>query len=274
MPPTVSLTSPGYGATFTSPAKISLAATVNPNGHTIAKVQFYADGTLVGEATSAPYAADWAATGVGACNLTARVLYESNGSVDSQPVKVTLTTLPAPWETADLGGGIAAGDAVFTNDTFVVTGAGNIGSTADNFRYVYQTLSGDGDITVELKSAALSSPAGRVGVMIRESLANGAKAAFVGLDSNGACHTIWRTATGGDSNDSVPSMKATSDLWVRLVRSGNRLTAYYSTNGRRWSSAGNQTISMASNIYIGLAVASGNTDTPVVANFGTPVVTP
>ncbi|HVM48129.1 MAG TPA: Ig-like domain-containing protein, partial [Candidatus Acidoferrum sp.] len=44
-PPTVTLTSPTDGSTYTAPASIPLAANVVSNGQTITKVQFYSNGT-------------------------------------------------------------------------------------------------------------------------------------------------------------------------------------------------------------------------------------
>ena len=53
--PTIVLSSPVSGASYTAPATISLAASVTANGHTITQVQFYNGATLLGAVAAAPY---------------------------------------------------------------------------------------------------------------------------------------------------------------------------------------------------------------------------
>jgi subtilisin-like proprotein convertase family protein len=90
--PTVALTSPATGATFTAPAAINLAASVTPNGHTITKVQFYNGTTLLGEDTSAPYAFAWSSVAAGSYSLTARAIYDAGSTVSSAPVNTSVQT--------------------------------------------------------------------------------------------------------------------------------------------------------------------------------------
>jgi len=51
-------------------------------------------------------------------------------------------------------------------------------------------------------------------------------------------------------------------------RSGNTFTGYSSTDGVNWLQLGNaQTISMAQNVYIGLAVSANNNSVLATATF-------
>jgi hypothetical protein len=61
------------------------------------------------------------------------------------------------------------------------------------------------------------------------------------------------TTTGGSGT--------APNLWVQLVRSGDTITASSSTDGATWTVIGSTTVTMASNCYIGLSVASGSTTT-------------
>jgi hypothetical protein len=71
-----------------------MAATAS--GDAIARVEFYAGGTLVGTATAPPYAAIWSAQTAGTFLLTA-VAYDSAGvSTTSPAVSMTMQTTPAP----------------------------------------------------------------------------------------------------------------------------------------------------------------------------------
>jgi hypothetical protein len=69
--PTVSLTGPANGSTFSAPASIALAATASDVDGTVARVDFYAGSTLIGSDTSPPYAWSWSNVSVGSYALTA-----------------------------------------------------------------------------------------------------------------------------------------------------------------------------------------------------------
>jgi hypothetical protein len=88
--PTVSLTSPSNGATFTSPAKISLAANAADPDGTVTKVEFFNGGTKLAEDTSAPYTGQWNVGAAGSYTLTARVTDNSGATTTSTPVTITV----------------------------------------------------------------------------------------------------------------------------------------------------------------------------------------
>jgi regulation of enolase protein 1 (concanavalin A-like superfamily) len=70
--------------------------------------------------------------------------------------------------------------------------------------------------------------------------------------------------------------------WVKLVRSGSTISAYYSATGSSWTLLGSDTIPMASTISVGLPVSSHVNGTLATATFdnvsvtagGTPSSTP
>ena len=67
-PPTITLTSPASGATYVAPATIALGATAT-DADGIKRVEFYANGIYIGQATTSPYQGTW--SGVAAGNLHA-----------------------------------------------------------------------------------------------------------------------------------------------------------------------------------------------------------
>ncbi|PYI89101.1 MAG: hypothetical protein DME26_02010, partial [Verrucomicrobia bacterium] len=91
--PTIVLTSPASGASFTAPATVNLAAGATPNGHTITKVQFYNGTTLLGEDTGAPYAFAWTNVAAGSYTLTARAVYDAGSTVTSAPINTTVQNI-------------------------------------------------------------------------------------------------------------------------------------------------------------------------------------
>jgi N-methylhydantoinase B/oxoprolinase/acetone carboxylase alpha subunit len=58
--PTVSITSPGSGGTFTAPANITLTADAADSDGSVASVAFYYGTTLITTRTAAPYNFTWA----------------------------------------------------------------------------------------------------------------------------------------------------------------------------------------------------------------------
>jgi hypothetical protein len=61
VPPTVSINSPASGATFSAPATVTLQASAADSDGSVSRVDFYANGTLLGGDTSSPYGFAWSA---------------------------------------------------------------------------------------------------------------------------------------------------------------------------------------------------------------------
>jgi hypothetical protein len=202
------------------------------------------------------------------------VTLTSPGTVASVPVGMTMEGLPAPWETAEIGSLSATGSASVADGIYTVKGAGNIRGSADAFRFVYQRLSGDGEIKVRLRSLQNTGSDARLGIMIRESLTTGSKHAFMGVSPDGTFRWQRRNATSGSTSSTTSITGSPPDIWLRLVRSGNMLHGDLSTDGVNWSRVNSSGITMATNIYIGLAVASGSSSTLNTVTFANVRVIP
>lgn len=98
--PTVALTSPSQGQTFTAPATVPLTASASETGGSISKVEFFSGTTLLGTATTSPYSFTWSNVPAGAYQLTAEAFDAAGGSAMSTSVSITVTggttTGPAP----------------------------------------------------------------------------------------------------------------------------------------------------------------------------------
>ncbi|HHF2986555.1 TPA: glycosyl hydrolase family 18 protein [Vibrio alginolyticus] len=90
--PTVTLTSPSASASVTAGDVVNLAADAADTDGTVSKVEFFVDGVVVGQATSAPYAASWTAT-EGQHEFSTKA-YDDAGAVSTASV-VTLTVASA-----------------------------------------------------------------------------------------------------------------------------------------------------------------------------------
>ena len=96
VPPTVSLTSPTSGASFTAPASVTLAAAASDSDGTVQKVEFFHGGTnLIATVTTAPFTFTWTGVGQGSYTLTAVATDNLNLTTTSAPVSITVNRVPA-----------------------------------------------------------------------------------------------------------------------------------------------------------------------------------
>jgi hypothetical protein len=110
-PPTVAVTSPAGGASFTAPATIPITATATDSDGTIAQVDFYAGSTVLGTTTTAPYTVTWNNVPAGSYALTAVATDNLGATRSSAAVNITVQAPPPPPPPAPTGLQATAGDA-------------------------------------------------------------------------------------------------------------------------------------------------------------------
>jgi parallel beta-helix repeat protein len=86
--PTVSLVSPTIGGTYWNQGTIPLQVAVS--GGTIAKVEYYRNGLLIGTSPAAPYLLNWGYVPTGTYVITAKAYTDKGLMVQSAPVSVTV----------------------------------------------------------------------------------------------------------------------------------------------------------------------------------------
>jgi phosphatidylserine/phosphatidylglycerophosphate/cardiolipin synthase-like enzyme/regulation of enolase protein 1 (concanavalin A-like superfamily) len=178
-------------------------------------------------------------------------------------------SLPAPWQDGDIGATPIPGSASYSSGTFTIKGSGaDIWGTSDAFHFVYQQIAGDVTIQARVNSITPADRWSKAGVMIRASLSPQSAHALMLVSSAKGVAMQWRPTTGGSSLNAAGSLSA-PPRWVRLVRNGNTISGYESSNGSTWTLVTSQTIAMGSTVYVGLAVTSHTTaaaTTAAVAN--------
>lgn len=197
-----------------------------------------------------------------------RLHVDSSGcKIDYLNIDFTLKTVPLPWQHKDIGVTAAAGNAGVRGQTFIVTGSGSdVWGNADEFHFVYQAIRGNLEIYTRVSSMTVTDPWAKAGVMIRNTLnANSIHAMIVMSAANGLAFQR-RTSTGGSSSHSAGT-NTTVPYWVKLTRSGNRITAYESETGMNWTQVGMVTLSMPDTIYVGLIVTAHNDGALCEARF-------
>jgi regulation of enolase protein 1 (concanavalin A-like superfamily) len=190
---------------------------------------------------------------------------------NSNPVTFTviLQALPPQWLDKDVGVVGPAGSASYSSGTFTVMASGQwIWNIADGMNFVYQPLSGDGTIIARLLSLQGGSSSESTGVMIRETLDPGSAHAYAAYGGSSFIYFTERPSTGANSSLQTNSIAVTFPYWVKLVRAGNTFSVYSSSDGVNWVQIGvSQTIPMAQNVFVGLAVCSDDNTKLAAATF-------
>jgi Bacterial Ig-like domain/PKD domain len=211
-------------------------------------------------------------TGIGTVNVQAtqegNLTYAAATAVDK-----TFNT-SVGWSSIDVGGSLqipGSGNGPPDGSRFTLTGGGTLAAniTSDKFRYVYTTLTGDGSITVRLRSrtfGASNNDGSLAGIMIRENTDPDSKYFMLALRraGNNPFRSYYRLTTGAAAVQFSWTTMAVPDCWLKIVRAGNTFYFSRSTDGLTWiSSPGsqNQVIVMSPNVTIGFVVSSINTAT-------------
>ncbi|OWK38305.1 LamG-like jellyroll fold domain-containing protein [Fimbriiglobus ruber] len=196
----------------------------------------------------------------------------------SSPVVFTATPassgLPAGWRHQDIGTVAGAGGAGSSGGTFTLDGSGSdIWGTADQFQYAYQTMTGDGSIVARVASQGNTSTWAKAGVMIRNDLTAGSAQALMAITPGNGAAFQYRTTAGGSSSNANTAGPVAPE-WVKLTRTGNTLTGYYSADGVTWTQEGTATITMGTTVYVGLAVTAHNAGALSASTFDHVTVPP
>jgi regulation of enolase protein 1 (concanavalin A-like superfamily) len=190
------------------------------------------------------------------------------GTVATAEFGSVSTPLPAGWTDSDIGNVPFPGAASYGATTFNVTGSGaDVWGASDAFNYAYRALSGNGTIVARVARLQDVDPWVKAGVMIRETLAPDSRHAFMLVSASKGVAFQRREATGGSSVNTAGSSSPLLPYWIKLTRSADTFAAYESADGTNWTLVGTDTIAMAANVYIGLAVTSHNTSSSATAAF-------
>jgi len=95
-PPTVSITAPVSGTTFTAPATISISATASDPDGPVSKVEFFGDSSLIGTVTVAPYNITWNNVAAGTHSITAKATDNPGAATTSAAVSITVNSPNPP----------------------------------------------------------------------------------------------------------------------------------------------------------------------------------
>ena len=193
------------------------------------------------------------------------------GNEDDCTAYVDVIGLPCGWAEGPNDGslncdGQTTSDYDVHDESFTLTSDGcwHDCREEDRATFVYHPLCGDGTLTAKLASINTS---GYAGLMARESLDPWARRA--GVLKNYSTRRVrreWRSTYGGIVSQSQSSRSRVK--WLRIVRKGNEIKSYTSTNGSYWRLLYKVTFpNLDDCIYVGMTAYSLNGNAKVEATF-------
>jgi regulation of enolase protein 1 (concanavalin A-like superfamily) len=186
----------------------------------------------------------------------------------------TPTAVPPTWTNKDVGITAPAGSGTVANGVYTVTGSGSdIWYASDQFHFLYQGLTGDGEIVARAANVQDVNAWSKAGVMIRADLTVNAAYAFMLVTPEMGVASQHRASSGAKA--AGPTIAGiTAPVWLKLTRSGSAFTSSWSTDGATWNVVETVTVSMPQNVLIGLAVTSHSPGTLCTATFDHVSITP
>ena len=197
-----------------------------------------------------------------------RVRAENSLGPSAYSAVVTVTTRAA-YRSADISGSPAGSTNVVSEGAaYDVSGGGpDIFGQTDGFRFVYRQVSGDFDVKVRLQSLSAADASARAGLMARESLANNSRNAFASATAADGYRFTARTATNENTSLFKTGTVSYPKTWVRLRRTGDLFTGYFSNDGQDWTEVSSALMALPQTLYVGMAVSSFNTGSTATSEF-------
>ncbi len=257
--PTVSLTAPASGASFSAPASISLAATASDSYGTLTSVSFYEGSSLLSTVTSAPYTYTWANVPAGSYTLTAQATDNNNSTGTSTAVTVTVTNSPVGSFTGsysenfdtDLAGGttvmpvgfeamyLPGSHFTYTNGTPIDSNAivtstlgtqtlvvWNVPSAVSDAEYQLFNIGCWGSLT---DRALGTDPTGTAGTVIQLALTNntGGPLSSVTFSYTEKCLTNGSTSNGSYTDDGTERLELPGYAFFYSITGDNTAANWY-----------------------------------------------
>lgn len=267
LPPAVSIVTPAEGALLMGRPGNILEASASDRDGTIRRVDFFAQGQLLGTAQAAPWRIEWPDPSSGWHTLTARATDNIGLTALSEPAHAAILEtaggLPPGWGQLPLGTLEPLGSAICVDGEFRLEAkAGNLWE--ETFHFVGRPQDGDGALVARLRSL---EGAGEAGLLIRESLASGKTKpchAFLGLSSAAGLAFVWREHTWTPRSSIEDAAKA--PCYLKLLRVGKLVKAFRSDDGKDWRLLGQRNIEGPRQAFVGLVIASHG-EKPARASF-------
>jgi hypothetical protein len=191
----------------------------------------------------------------------AAVLLVALAALDASGSQIQCGGVPDPDRSTGSGGaGQASGSGGDCAPPKLPVGPGGE-AVVDRSYLVHQTLSGNGSITARVASLvgiepdSNPEPWAKAGLIVRAGTTPGAS--YAAVLATGAHGIRMQDDYTHDVAGSAGAVSASSPRWLRLTRSGDRVTGYESADGTHWTELGHADLSgLGTTATVGLFVAS------------------
>ena len=163
----------------------------------------------------------------------------------------------------DVGAPALKGGAEFdaSGRQYRITGTGaDIWGKADQFQYVWKTMSGNFAVTATAKFLTEGNPHRKAVIMLRKSLDGDSPFVQLAIHGDGMPSVQFRNAKA-DTTNTVDFPVEGPAVWkLKLVRQGTTLTVWVAKDGSPLRELGHTTNQLGSPVLVGLGVSSHTTE--------------
>jgi poly(3-hydroxybutyrate) depolymerase len=274
--PTVTITGPTSDPTHTQQdTTINLSGTASDNvGVTV--VEVYNDRT--DSTTQGTGTANWTINNVSllsGTNVLTVKARDAAGNQGTDTLTVTVTSPPPPPALGWTGVRIDSDEGSFSeeNGVFTLHGEGEVWGSKSGMYYVYRPASGNCSITTRVTSVGNTYWGfGKAGVMIRDGLSANDHHVFLALT-----YSAGSVLYSSNAGDGTSWSTGVAPYWLHLERDGNTFYGYIApdVNGEpgSWTSVGSRTVSMGSEVYVGMGCSSNVDNTLNTSTFDSTTTT-
>lgn len=184
----------------------------------------------------------------------------------------------------DIGNPAVAGSSKSDqNSLTIMAGGTDVWGVKDEFGFSYIQQTGDFDFSARIESLSAPHLYTKAGLMAREELTDNSRHIFFQVfpnnnprnKNNGGYEFQYRQTKAAEMKAIYPSkFEGTPEFpvnypntWIRLKRTGNDFTGYYSSDGKTWKTFTTYTMDLSFKVFLGLAVTSHNADESTKAVF-------
>lgn len=188
------------------------------------------------------------------------------------------------FKQTDIGNPAIVGSSKIQNNNISITSGGaDVWGTKDEFRFSYIEQSGDFDLAARIESLSAPHLYTKAGLMAREDLSDNSRHIFFQVfpnnnprnKNNGGYEFQYRQEKAGEMKaiypakfDGIPEFPVNyPNTWIRLKRTANTFTGFYSADGKTWKQFTTFTMVLSQKVYLGLAVTSHNAKESATAVF-------
>lgn len=181
---------------------------------------------------------------------------------------------PPDWSAQDVGAVATAGSWSESGGVLSMRGSGeDIWGTHDEF-FLRHMLLREGTLTARLTSLTTTHSWAKAGLMVRTSLDAAAPHVSLLFARENGTSTHHRRAIGAPTQVFGASWSPTLPVWLRIVRAGNQVMCYTSSDGVAWVHSTTEELASPNPVRIGFAVTSHNDGVLATATFDNVLLTP